>query len=163
MKDKKIMIPVIACAAVVAVCIMYYIDFSEELNYRLNPYDYSPIAGYETKTLGEIPEGYQLPAGAVAGGAGDLKVVEISYELVGIVNETMDILRGLCYYTGQNDVWVYQLEKDREYWGIESYVVYDTLPPGEHIVYKEYVLVPENAEWFKVYWAGSDEGMVIEL
>ena len=153
------------CVIVVLVCLICYSGYVSQLYFDVcTPYAHSPIAGCEGVRLGEVPEGYRIPDYMEIDDLDEMEAVEITYELVGTVNDSIGIVGNLCFYYGENDEWISVLEKDRDYWGPGNYENSKILPPGEHVVFKEYVLVPKGMKEIRAYWiSGNSEKITIKL
>ncbi len=160
MRSKISIFSCVFCGIVILICLIYYSGYVSSAHYDIcTPYKYSPIEGYEAAALEEIPEGYCIPAYVMPEG---MTVVEVTYELTGVVNDTMGFLGNMCYYYGENGEWLYVLEKDPDYWGESNYENCKILPPGAHVVYQEYVLVPEGTKQINAYGQmGDDEEEMI--
>lgn len=154
----------VICAVVVLVCLIFYAGYVSQMYYDVcTPYEYSPIAGYETRILEEVPEGYEYHISGYTA-MDEMNVVEITYELTGVVNEPMMILGDLCHYYGERGEWIDVLEKDEDYWGEASCDTCNIVPPGEHVFFKEYVLVPRGMKRLSAQRTmGENEEILIEL
>ena len=164
MKKGKI-ISGILCAAVVLICLFFYTGYASELYYDIcTPYAYPMIEGFETVILEEMPEGYLLPD-YVTADIHDMKVVEITYSLKNTINDTMGFLGYLCYYYGENGEWIDKLNKDEDYWGVRNYENCNILPPGEHGIFKEYIVVPKDMKEISAQriMGESEDMMTIKL
>lgn len=152
------------CAAVVLVCLICYSGYVSQMYYEVcTPFGYSPITGYEAQILDEIPEGYEYHISEYTV-MDEMNVVEITYELTGVVNDSIGIVGNLCYYYGEDGTWIDILEKDEDYWGEISYDGYHIIPPGEHVFFKEYVLVPKGMKALSAQRTmGENEEILIEL
>ena len=160
MKNKLNVFSVVFCAIIVLVCLICYSGYVSQLYYDVcTPYAYPPIADCEAVLLDEVPEGYLIPDYVAADDPEEMEVTEITYELAGTVNDTMPVLGNLCFYYGENGEWIDVLEKDEDYWGARNYENCNILPPGEHVVWKEYVLVPKGMREISVHWVpdGSEQ------
>ena len=70
----------------------------------------------------------------------------------------------LCYYYGENGEWIDVLEKDDDYWGEVSSDSCNIIPPGEHVFWREYVLVPKGMKTLSAQRTmGENEELLIEL
>jgi len=166
MKSKANIFSCVFCGFVILVCLICYSGCASSAYFDIcTPYAYSPIEGYGAVAVEKTPEGYYISANAMPDDADDMKVVEVTYELVGVVNDTMSILGNLCYYYGENGEWLYVLEKDPDYWGALNYENCKILPPGAHMIFREYVLVPESAEQINAYrqMGEEEEEMIIPI
>ena len=162
MKKVKIISGVL-CAVVVLVCLISYLSYERDLHYVFySSCDYAMIEGYEADILEKIPEGYLLPDYETVD-MENVKVVEITYDLTNQVNDTGWFWEYLCYYYGDDDGRIIRLDEDENYWGVRNYGNCDILPPGEHVIYKEYVVVPKDMKQIKARRAGSSEKIVINL
>lgn len=162
--SKMKIISCVSCAIVVLMCLICYSGYVSQQYYEVcTPYGYSPITGYEAKVLEEIPEGYEYHISEYAV-MEEMQVVEITWELTGVVNEPMGILGDLCYYYGENGEWIDVLEKDDDYWGEVSSDSCNIIPPGEHVLWREYVLVPKGMKTLSAQRTmGENEELLIEL
>lgn len=165
MKNKLNVFSGVFCAVVVLACLICYSGYVSQLYFDVcTPYAYSPIAGCEGIRLDGMPEGYLIPDYMAVDDPEEMEVVEITYDLVGTINDTTDICGNICLYYGENDEWISVLEKDEDYWGPGNYQNCNILPPGEHAVFKEYVLVPKGMKEIRAYRvSGGDEGITIQL
>lgn len=161
---KTKIISCVSCAIVVLMCLIFYSGYVSRQYYEVcTPYGYSPITGYEIEILEEVPEGYEYHMSEYAI-RDEMKVVEITYELTGVVNDSLGIQGNLCYYYGEDGGWIDILEKDEDYWGEISCDGYNIIPPGERVLFREYVLVPKNIGEITANWVDGDSGeMVIKL
>ena len=161
---KMKIISCVSCAIVVLMCLICYSGYVSQQYYEVcTPYGYSPITGYETKVLEEIPEGYEYHISGYSA-IGEMQVVEITYELTGVVNEPLGIVGNLCHYYGENGEWIDVLEKDDDYWGEMRSDSYHIIPPGERVYFREYVLVPEGMRTLNAQRTmGENEELVIKL
>lgn len=163
MNNKRNVFSIVFCVIVVLVCLICYSGYVSQLYYDVcTPYAYSPIEGCEAVLLDEVPEGYLIPDYMAEEYSEEMEVAEITYELAGTVNDTMAVLGNLCFYYGENGEWIDVLEEDEDYRGAWNYENCNILPPGERVVWKEYVLVPKGMREINARWV-SDESEQITI
>lgn len=164
MINRKKYFSVVFCVIVVIVCFIGYSVSLSQIYYDVcSPKDCALISGYETKELWTVPaeEAYEY---GIYYAEGDLKAVEITYELYNPLNEMITITGNLCYYRGEGDEWVSAFDSIDSTADISEYENRKILPSGESMVFKEYVLVSEEMEeiYAYSYW-GSGDKLTISL
>ncbi|MDE6950421.1 MAG: hypothetical protein K2P64_05845 [Lachnospiraceae bacterium] len=164
MINRKKYFSVVFCVIVVIVCFVGYSVSLSQIYYDVcSPKDCALISGYETKELWTVPaeEAYEY---GIHYAEGDLKAVEITYELYNPLNEKMSISGNLCHYKEKDNDWISAFDSVDSTADISEYDNRKILPPGESMIFKECVLVSEETEeiYAYPYW-GSADPMTISL
>lgn len=164
MTNKVKIVSVVFCVVVVIGCCFGYSASVSQMYYDIcSPGSCSFISSYEAEALWTIPadEAYEY---GVYYSEGDVDAVEITYELYNPLNDSITIAGNLCYYYGEGDEWITAFDSIASTGDISEYENCKILPPGESMIFKEYVLVPEGAE--EIYacpYYGSTDEMTIKL
>lgn len=143
----------VICGVVIIFCAFFYSVYVSQIYYDIqNPYP--TVEDYSAKVVKEAPEGYLTYSDDDGG-----KVVEVSWYFTNTVNEKiyMDIMYIGADYYDEDGGWLYVMEREEGYSAISKYDNRRILPPGEHVVVKEYVQVPEDAQEIEAYF-GSGYG-----
>lgn len=164
MMNKVKIISVVLCVVVIIGCYFgYSVSLSQMYFDVCSPSSCSLISDYETEVLWTISadEAYEY---GVYYTEGDLEAVEITYELYNPLNDRITIAGNLCYYFGEGDEWLTAFDSVASMGDISEYDNCKILPPGERMIFKEYVLVPEEMEeiYAQPYW-GSADAVTIKL
>ncbi len=161
MKNRAKIVFLIFYVVVICGCGVFYLAYGRRLYRNIcTPQAYSPITGYSAEIVDGIPEGYEYGVPGYKATDG-MKVMEITYKLRGVVNEPIEFTGGLCDYYDADGECLDALDRDPAYW---AYIDGTVLPPGENVIYREYVLVPEGTESIRAYPSmGENEELLIEL
>lgn len=164
MTNKVKIFSVVFCVVVVIGCCFGYSASVSQMYYDIcSPGTCSLINGYETQTLWTIPadEAYEY---GVYYSEGDVNAVEITYELYNPLNDTIWIAGNLCHYYEEGQGGLTEFDSAASTGDISEYENCKILPPGESMIFKECVLVPEEAEEIYAYpYYGSADEMTIKL
>lgn len=131
---------VIACVSVILICVVYYSRYVSETIYDLRT-GYPTAESCSARKVDGMPEGYYF-RNYDDNDPDKMEVVEITWLLSNITNEQINV----------NNFWASYDSEDRSYLGvavieeedlaIRNYENERVIPPGEQVIYTDYVLVP---------------------
>lgn len=164
MNNKVKIISVVLCVVIIAGCYAGYSVAVSQAIYDITRSDNcSLIDSYWPEVLWTIPASEASDYG-VYSWENDLQLVEITYELYNPVNDRITIPGNLFYYYGEDGSWLTTYDAVGNYSDISGYDNCRILPPGERILFWEYVLVPEGMKEIYAYGDPDDtEGVTIRI